>query len=432
MAIKLTDDNHYKNIANAIRTKTGTENKYKPGEMAAAIRGITTGSTAYGTLTIRTNTPENETVDVANFASVIVDVPASAVVSGNKEITSNGSNIDVESYRTVSVNVVPDPPTREMTLNINEDHVDVRDVGFVNVRVPASVADTLGDKPIDSNGTHTVIGYSTVTVDVPSGGSPSGTINLNHNGTFNVSNVAQAIVDVKASSVTMGTTDPIYANGIVNVEEYKYANVQVRPENVDVGSTTISTNGEHNVVGYASVMVTVPTGAVPTGAKNITENEHEKNKLYHYIYNHSNININQNNDNKNKSSIPKKNLALSKKTYKNSASKLQKSRKISFVNAISENLKLHYKNKMNNYEIKNDFNYNIKSIKNNKEKKDIYIKPYKKRKNRSQESKGKTGAEYLNEIGQFQSVEEIHFIFVQMNQKKKAFFENKSNESINN
>ena len=272
MAIKLTDDNHYKNIANAIRTKTGTENKYKPGEMAAAIRGITTGSTAYGTLTIRTNTPENETVDVANFASVIVDVPASAVVSGNKEITSNGSNIDVESYRTVSVNVVPDPPTREMTLNINEDHVDVRDVGFVNVRVPASVADTLGDKSIDSNGTHTVVGYSTVTVDVPSGGSPSGTINLNHNGTFNVSNVAQAIVDVKASSVTMGTTDPIYANGIVNVEEYKYANVQVRPENVDVGSTTISTNGEHNVVGYASVMVTVPTGAVPTGAKNITEN----------------------------------------------------------------------------------------------------------------------------------------------------------------
>ena len=167
-------------------------------------------------------------------------------------------------------------------------------------------------------------------------------------------------------------------------------------------------------------------------AKNITENEHEKNKLYHYIYNHSNININQNNDIKNKSSIPKKNLALSKKTYKNSASKLQKSRKISFVNAISENLKLHYKNKMNNYEIKNDFNYNIKSIKNNKEKKDIYIKPYKKRKNRSQESKGKTGAEYLNEIGKFQSVEEIHFIFVQMNQKKKAFFENKSNESINN
>jgi hypothetical protein len=167
-------------------------------------------------------------------------------------------------------------------------------------------------------------------------------------------------------------------------------------------------------------------------AKNITENEHENNKLYHYIYNHSNININQNNDIKNKSSIPKKNLALSKKTYKNSASKLQKSRKISFVNAISENLKLHYKNKMNNYEIKNDFNYNIKSIKNNKEKKDIYIKPYKKRKNRSQESKGKTGAEYLNEIGQFQSVEEIHFIFVQMNQKKKVFFENKSNESINN
>ena len=84
---------------------------------------------------------------------------------------------------------------------------------------------------------------------------------------------------------------------------------------------------------------------------------------------------------------------------------------------------MHYKNKVNNYKIKNNFNYNIKSLKNNN-KKNIH-KSFSKRKNRSQENKAKMQIEYINEIGQFQSVEEIHFIFVQMNQKKKAFFENK-------
>ena len=34
--------------------------------------------------------------------------------------------------------------------------------------------------------------------------------------------------------------------------------------------------------------------------------------------------------------------------------------------------------------------------------------------------------EYNNEIKEFKSVEEIHFIFVQMIQKKKAFFVNHS------
>ena len=163
----------------------------------------------------------------------------------------------------------------------------------------------------------------------------------------------------------------------------------------------------------------------------MTEKDNEKNKLYHYIYNHNNININHKNDFKNKTNNHNKNLTLPKKTYKNSLSNLHKSRKISFVNAISENLKLHYKNKANKYEIKNNLNYNIKPLKNNNKKRYIY-KSFKKRKNRSQENKVKTSIEYINELGQFQSVEEIHFIFVQMNQKKKAFFENKCKESINN
>ena len=154
----------------------------------------------------------------------------------------------------------------------------------------------------------------------------------------------------------------------------------------------------------------------------------EKTKLYNYIYNHNNINIKPNKDIKNVSN-KQKNLVLKKQSYKNSAPKIPKTRKVSFVNAISENLKLHYKNKLNNYEIKKDYIYNLKSLKSPKKKNVIYT-TYKRRKNKSQENKSKIGVEYNNEIGEFQSVEEIHFIFVQMNQKKKAFFENNFNESV--
>lgn len=39
----LTDDSNYKAIANAIRTKNGTEETYKPSEMASAIETIPSG-----------------------------------------------------------------------------------------------------------------------------------------------------------------------------------------------------------------------------------------------------------------------------------------------------------------------------------------------------------------------------------------------------
>ena len=44
MAIITTDNTHYKDIAAAIREKTGGTALYKPAEMAVAIRAIQTGS----------------------------------------------------------------------------------------------------------------------------------------------------------------------------------------------------------------------------------------------------------------------------------------------------------------------------------------------------------------------------------------------------
>ena len=71
------------------------------------------------------------------------------IPSGNKEITENGSNIDVSSFSTVSVNV-PTGITPSGTLDITE------------------------------NGTHDVTNYASVNVNVTSSGStPSETVTLN-------------------------------------------------------------------------------------------------------------------------------------------------------------------------------------------------------------------------------------------------------------
>ena len=146
----------------------------------------------------------------------------------------------------------------------------------------------------------------------------------------------------------------------------------------------------------------------------------EKDNSYHYIYSQNNINTKSTKEIKPNNNP--KNLIISKRTYKNSIQKSQSTKKISFVNAISENLKLHYKNKTNKYEIKNDFNYEIESLKNSKNN-EVYVK-IKRRKNKSQEKINTIGIEYNNQIENFKSIEEIHFTFVQMNQKKKAFLEN--------
>lgn len=64
--------------------------------------------------------------------------------SGNKAITANGTGINVEGYSTVSVNVPASGITPSGTLNIN------------------------------ANGTYDATNYASVKVDVPTGGSSSG------------------------------------------------------------------------------------------------------------------------------------------------------------------------------------------------------------------------------------------------------------------
>ena len=171
----------------------------------------------------------------------------------------------------------------------------------------------------------------------------------------------------------------------------------------------------------------------------IKEKAFPKYNLHRYIYKHYNI--------RPKHSLSKLNnnsyLALTKKTFRNSQkcfSNLHNGATLYF----KPNNESEYNSKSNYFDLKKNFNDeldDIKTVRNEKKnfwfstnnsknkqiKKETYPK-YKKRKTKSQENNYKIG---INENdADFKSVEEIHFIFVQISQRKKEFFKKKNIENI--
>ena len=102
MANVLVERDSLSDIADSIRAKNGTQNTYKPGQMAAAIDALPSGGvTPTGELEISAN----GTYDVTNYASAEVDVPQGGITpTGSINITSNGTH-DVTNYASAVVNV---------------------------------------------------------------------------------------------------------------------------------------------------------------------------------------------------------------------------------------------------------------------------------------------------------------------------------------
>ena len=139
------------------------------------------------------------------------------------------------------------------TINITENGThDVTNYANAEVNVVAT-----GTIDITENGTHDVANYGTANVNVV----PTGTIDITENGEHDVANYGTANVNVDVGVFPTGTLN-VTANGDYDVTNYANTSVNVPQPS---GSTTITANGTYDITDYASAVVDVPSGiTVPT------------------------------------------------------------------------------------------------------------------------------------------------------------------------
>lgn len=217
----LVNDDSLKNIGNAIRAKNGESTKYKPGEMAAAISNIETGTdtsdatgtaadllapkTMYGADGKKTGTIPSKGAQTYTPGTTDQTIAAGQYLSGAQTIKGDANLIAANIKKDVEIFGVPG--TLEGSANLvplsvtqNGAYVPTGDVdGYsqVTVNVSGGGGDiTVEPLSVTQNGTTTAPAgkaYSPVTVAVPE---PSGTIQITENGVVNVKNYESASVAV--------------------------------------------------------------------------------------------------------------------------------------------------------------------------------------------------------------------------------------------
>ena len=158
----------------------------------------------------KTATPGTAAVEVTPdsgydaLAKVTVDpIPSEYIVpSGTKNITANGTGIDVKAYEKVDVAVPGITPSGTLAIATNGSH-DVTNYATAAVAVPASAVDS-GTKSITANGNgQDVVGYAAADEGkvVQSGALVSqSSATYTENGTYDTTAKNEVVVDVQGGS----------------------------------------------------------------------------------------------------------------------------------------------------------------------------------------------------------------------------------------
>lgn len=234
MATKVIITEQYlKDVANAIREKSGSQSPLKPSEMASAIKHIHQGIDPEGTLEIT----ESGNYDVTQYATAEVDIPISQLetqVNGVYQKEDGG-------YNPVTVSVPPySDPNRTKTITENGTYnfkssptgTGEQPPSLIEVAVPNPAA---GTKNITQNGTHNVKDYEFAQVNVPPYG--EGTVDL-------------VISDV---------------HGSYDVEGYKKADITVSTDELVVTENGVyQPRYDQMILGYTKVTVNCPVPKIIT------------------------------------------------------------------------------------------------------------------------------------------------------------------------
>ena len=238
----------------------------------AASKSVASGTE--GTPTASKGSVSNHTIavtpSVTNSAGYIpgstktgtaVTVSASELVSGNKSITANGSNIDVTNYATASVNVLINNQNKTVTPTTSSQSVTA-DTGYTGLgtvtvnKIPDEYIIPTGTKEITSNGTGIdVTEYADVDVDVPntyaagdegkvvsSGALVSQTSTTkNANGTYDTTTNNEVVISVP-NTYTAGDEGKVVSSGAL----------------VSQSSDTVTANDTYDTTLINSLTVSVP------------------------------------------------------------------------------------------------------------------------------------------------------------------------------